>query len=124
MEQKTFPRFFSFKEFISSYTAVLHNIVNAPDWLSIENILELALTLDEIRTEFGYPITVTSGYRCPTVNTLVGGVPNSKHTLGLAADITAKDFDALLAIIERYRVAGRFSECIVHKDKSYIHVAI
>lgn len=29
---------------------------------------------------------LTSVYRCPVVNSLVGGAPNSAHTVGLAAD--------------------------------------
>lgn len=36
------------------------------------------------------PITVNSGYRCPTHNRRIGGSPNSKHLRGEAADIWAK----------------------------------
>ncbi len=37
------------------------------------------------------PIIINSGYRSPRVNTLVGGVKNSQHLLGQAADIRPKD---------------------------------
>ena len=37
------------------------------------------------------PIIVNSGFRNPRVNTLVGGVKNSQHILGQAADIRPKD---------------------------------
>jgi len=37
------------------------------------------------------PIIVNSGYRNPRVNALVGGVKNSQHILGQAADIRPKD---------------------------------
>jgi hypothetical protein len=37
------------------------------------------------------PIIVNSGYRNPRVNALVGGVKNSQHLLGQAADIRPKD---------------------------------
>ena len=43
--------------------------------------------LQHIRNHFGKPVTITSGYRCPTHNRAVGGVTNSKHTQGMAADI-------------------------------------
>lgn len=44
--------------------------------------------LEEIRTRAsGYPINVTSGYRPPAYNRKVGGVSNSTHIDGLAADI-------------------------------------
>ena len=37
------------------------------------------------------PIIVNSGFRCETVNTKVGGVRNSQHLIGQAADIRPKD---------------------------------
>lgn len=43
--------------------------------------------LDELREKIGYPIHVTCGYRCPSHNADVGGVYNSQHVLGTAADI-------------------------------------
>jgi uncharacterized protein YcbK (DUF882 family) len=47
----------------------------------------LVLALEEIRTRAGRPVTVTSGYRPPDYNREVGGVSNSCHIDGLAADI-------------------------------------
>ena len=44
--------------------------------------------LEELRTKAGVPIHVNCGYRCPPHNADVGGVPNSQHVLGTAADIT------------------------------------
>ena len=37
------------------------------------------------------PILINSGFRNPRVNALVGGVSNSQHLLGQAADIRPKD---------------------------------
>lgn len=51
------------------------------------NILTLAKHLDNLRRAWGGPIGVTSWYRPPDINRQVGGVPNSYHTKGLAADI-------------------------------------
>lgn len=45
--------------------------------------------LQIIRTLYDTPITVTSGYRCASHNAAVGGTANSKHTLGIAADVKA-----------------------------------
>lgn len=47
----------------------------------------LIQALEEIRARAGRPITVTSGYRPPAYNREVGGVSNSCHIDGLAADI-------------------------------------
>lgn len=43
--------------------------------------------LELLRSIVKRPIHVTSGYRCPDHNAAVGGVTNSQHVLGTAADI-------------------------------------
>jgi uncharacterized protein YcbK (DUF882 family) len=48
-----------------------------------EALLDL---LERMREEYG-PIRLTSGCRCAQHNAAVGGVPNSAHTRGTAADI-------------------------------------
>lgn len=45
--------------------------------------------LDPLRTSYGHPVYVNSGYRCPAKNKTIGGAANSQHTKGEAADITA-----------------------------------
>lgn len=42
--------------------------------------------LEGLRSYYGKPITITSGQRCKTRNKQVGGVSNSKHLTGKAAD--------------------------------------
>ena len=48
------------------------------------NMVKIA---DEIRNRIGKPITINSGLRCKTHNANVGGVSNSQHLLGNAADL-------------------------------------
>lgn len=43
--------------------------------------------LQKIRTHFGKPVNVSSGYRCATHNKNVGGATGSYHAKGQAADI-------------------------------------
>ena len=54
---------------------------------------ELVSYLQKIRDHFGKPVRITSAYRCPSWNADVGGVKNSYHTLGQAADIKVEDTD-------------------------------
>ena len=42
---------------------------------------DVIFALQIIRTNYNLPIRVTSTYRTPTANTLVGGVKNSRHLI-------------------------------------------
>ena len=59
------------------------------------------MLLEPARQEVG-PIIINSGFRNSRVNRLVGGVKNSQHLLGQAADIRPKDpaqFQRLVAFL-------------------------
>ena len=47
--------------------------------------------LESARESIGCPIIINSGFRNSRVNALVGGVKNSRHLQGCAADIRPKD---------------------------------
>lgn len=47
----------------------------------------IVVYLELMRRAWGKPIYVTSGRRCEAHNEKIGGVKNSNHTKGLAADI-------------------------------------
>lgn len=49
--------------------------------------------LDELREMIGGPVEISCAYRCPEHNAEVGGVPNSQHVLGNAADVQTPDYD-------------------------------
>ena len=53
--------------------------------------LKMVLMLDAMREMVGRPIRVNSGYRTPKHNKAVGGVANSSHTKGTAADLRCGD---------------------------------
>jgi len=69
-------RYFTYQEFANTKD---HNANKTKD--------ELIDKLDELRHLIGRSITITSGYRTPKFNTLVGGDRNSEHIYGLAADL-------------------------------------
>lgn len=50
---------------------------------------DICYKLDRARELFGNPMELTCGYRSPDHNAEIGGVPNSAHTKGMAADIKA-----------------------------------
>lgn len=55
------------------------------------NIRRMALYLDALRDLWGGPLIVTSWYRDPHTNAIVGGVPNSQHLNGGATDLYPAD---------------------------------
>lgn len=65
-----------------------HNVVDGKNVLDHVIDKRLVDVLDKIRERVGRPIYIESGYRCEDHNREVGGVPNSQHVLGTAADIT------------------------------------
>ena len=81
------PRYFSLEEFLTSSTARQKSIENMPSWSTVEHLNELALFLDSLREAWGSGIVVSSGYRNDKLNSAVGGVANSVHKIGYAADL-------------------------------------
>lgn len=80
--------YFKLSELVYSETAIRHGLDNNPSDGVVDNLeLLVKKVLDPLRKEFGRPILVTSGYRCPALNRLVGGTKNSAHIMGRAADI-------------------------------------
>jgi len=60
--------------------------------------------LEYIRIELKSPIIITSGCRCPTHNTNIGGSKNSYHMQGRAVDIKCRDvfFETLKATVDKH----------------------
>ena len=94
-KQKTNPLksdYFTLQEFIKSTTAARLKIDNAPTNEILRNLqYGVSMVLDPLRRIHQQPIIITSGYRCAQLNKAVGGVPNSWHTKGNAADIHIKN---------------------------------
>lgn len=79
---------FSVDEFTFSATAQAMGIANSPGSSELANLRFLCReVLDPARRVIGEPIHITSGYRCLALNRAVGGVAQSYHVRGLAADI-------------------------------------
>lgn len=80
--------YFTLAELTKSVTAARHKIDNTPPLEVMANLqYGVDMVLDPLRRIYGHPIIITSGYRCDKLNKLVGGVANSWHTKGNAADI-------------------------------------
>lgn len=124
----TNPEFFTLKELVFSQTAKDKGIDNIPDWDIVDNLKYLGTVLDDLRQAYGKPITVTSGYRCDALNKIVGGVKNSEHRLGLAADCRAKDMaDFKRFCVDFFKTYPHdFSQVILEKNKTteWVHIGV
>lgn len=117
---------FSREEFEHSDQAISHNIDNTcPDAL-LPNLQRIAELLEKIRAHVG-PVTITSGYRCPPVNKLAGGVADSAHLEARAADIRVSGMTAG-ALATAIRDSGiPFDKCILEFPASpnpWVHVQV
>ena len=73
---------------------------NIPTMQTVVNLTYGCLMLLEpARLEVG-PIIINSGFRSEVVNRKVGGVSNSQHLIGQAADIHPKDPSKFWALVE------------------------
>lgn len=94
---------FRLSEFTKSSTADKYQLYNIPrEEAEIANLRALAVrVLEPVRALFDRYVVVSSGFRCATLNRLIGGSANSQHLLGQAADIRVRDvpcFDAASTI--------------------------
>ena len=79
---------FTLDELLASKTAKQKGIINAP---GVDEVCALCAlvhnVLQPLRDAMQEPIKIGSGYRCAKLNKAVGGVGNSQHTKGEAADL-------------------------------------
>ena len=79
---------FTIEELCASSTAKAKGISNVPNTQQIVNLTYLAsYVLEPLRKAMGEPIKIGSGFRCQELNKAVGGVSNSQHMKGQAADL-------------------------------------
>ena len=79
---------FTLEELRDSATAKKLGIINAP---GVDEVCALCAlvhhVLQPLRDWANEPVNISSGYRCTKLNNAVGGVSNSQHTKGEAADL-------------------------------------
>lgn len=119
-------QYFTISELTRSATAQSHHIDNTPS-PAIRVKLEALIVncLDPIRRIYGRPVIVSSGYRCPQLNSLVGGVSTSQHTMGEAADLVPASGGSLGALARAAIQFGDFDQLILEQagGSKWIHVS-
>lgn len=114
---------FTLDELTLSETAARKGIANLPGPQELANLHRIANLLEQVRSLVDRPIVVSSGYRAPEVNKLVGGSATSAHVKGLAADINCPGIKpaALAAIIKTSNI--QFDQLILEFDR-WVHIGL
>ena len=87
-KKSNFSKHISWKEATGSNTAKKMDIDNTPDDEQLNNMELVAEEVFEpLRNYVGGPIKINSFFRCPELNTAIGGSHKSQHCKGQAIDI-------------------------------------
>lgn len=120
---------FTLAEMTVSQTATRLGIDNSPSPAHKANLQRLVTELlQPIRDALGHGISVSSGYRSPTLNTRIGGSQTSAHSIGMAADINAHGYGnsrQLAIFIRDYLVKNKvpFDQLILEFG-DWVHIGL
>ena len=118
-------KYFTINELTRSDLARQNGIENIPSQVAALKLQQLIeQVLDPLRELWGKPLRVTSGYRCTRLNRLAGGVDNSQHIVGEAADLTAGSRTENRALYEM-AVCSKipYDQIILEKGGLWIHIS-
>ena len=125
-------RNFTYEELCNSNVAERRGINNRPrtkegEKRVIENLKALCMeVLQPLRDFLGKPVVISSGYRCAELNKAVGGVRNSQHMKGEAADIHVENTEHLLKIMHFIMDETDFDQVIWERNRAgtqWVHVS-
>lgn len=126
---------FTYREFFYSATAVEKKIKNFPateeEWIEVWRNLNILCDtiLEPIRSIFGAPLKITSGYRCPRLNAIVSFAKiksRSAHLDGSGGDfvVVGVDRERAMTAIVRSPVMKQIDQIILEGiPPNRIHVA-
>ncbi len=123
-------QYFTLTEFVASATAREQEIDNTPTPEAIVAMRGLVTNvLDPLRIAVGRPITLTSGYRSPALNSAVGGAAASQHvagadpTRGAGADIKVSGItpERLAALVVQLGLP--FDQLLTYDNTGHLHVS-
>lgn len=122
----------TYAEAFKSQSAVRHKIKNTTnDPEILKNMKHVADNVfEKIRVHFGKPIGISSFYRSPELNKLVGGSPTSQHVTGEAIDIDGDIFGGVTnkEIFDFVKDNLEFDQLIweygTSKNPSWVHISL
>jgi hypothetical protein len=115
---------FTLEEFLVSQTAERHGIDMTPPPQVVSNLQKLCeVCLQPLRAAVQRPIFISSGYRSPDLNSLIGGSKTSAHMAGNAADFRVAGmtpFQTCELIVEM----GLPYDQVIHEFGRWVHLGV
>lgn len=114
---------FTLAEMTISQEAARRGLANDPNADQITALRALCQNvLEPVRTHFGAPLSVSSGFRAPRINKAVGGSATSQHPKGEAADfiVFGQSVDAVFDYLRRSDLP--FDQ-VIHEFGQWVHVS-
>lgn len=112
---------FTYEEMTVSSEGDRRAIPNTPNPAQLVILRNTAVLMEKVRTVLGAPIYVNSAFRSIAVNKLVGGVPQSAHTMGYGVDFTAKGLECFDAATKIAASNLSFDQLIL--GPTWIHIS-
>lgn len=114
------------EEFTHSDKAIEWKLDNTPPKDMYPVIRRTCEGLERIRTLVNnLPIKILSGYRSKELNKIVGGVSDSQHRLGEAADIVCPEYGSVLhlaRLIEKNKMILGIDQ-VINEFGTWVHVS-
>lgn len=115
---------FTLAEFTTSQEAARRGIDNTPTPAVVDRLKRTAQGLEAVRVRLGCaPIIVTSGYRCPALNAVIGGSRSSQHMTGDAADVICPRFGGPVEMAGALRDSGIEYDQLILEYGRWVHIS-
>lgn len=123
LEQALSPHF-RLSELLVTNSGARAGLDNTPSAAVIANLKRLTDALELVRSYlFNTAIIISSGYRSPAVNALIGGATNSAHMQGLAVDFTAPGYGRPSAIVKAIAGSGILFDQLIFEG-TWVHLGL
>lgn len=113
---------FTLEELTATNYPAMQAIPNTEQLINL--VWLVCAVLQPLRDAFGAPIRINSGFRSVTLNKYVGGVSNSYHLRGLAADIRVNSTAHAAQLVEILKKNKAVDLCLLEQKNSskWLHV--
>jgi len=103
----------------------VRGVSNEPTSNVLETLKSTAWRMEKVRAILNQPIIVTSGYRSPLVNKIVGGSMSSAHMTGHAVDFICPKFGTPLQICKELsdKRHGLEFDQIIEEEGRWVHIS-